>query len=59
MTANLRAVAEARLENPEATLAELGEMISPALGKSGVNHRLRRLSEIANRLRESRREEDD
>ena len=59
LTANLRAVAEARLENPEATLAELGEMISPALGKSGVNHRLRRLSEIANRLRESRREEDD
>lgn len=43
----LRQMAEVRLEYPEATLAELGEMLDPKVGKSGVNHRLRKLSEIA------------
>ncbi len=43
----LRRMAEVRLEYPEATLKELGEMLSPKVGKSGVNHRLRKLSEIA------------
>lgn len=44
---NLRRMAEIRLENPDATLSELGELLDPPVGKSGVNHRLRRLSEIA------------
>lgn len=44
---NLREMAEVRLEYPDATLAELGEYLNPPVGKSGVNHRLRRLSEIA------------
>lgn len=48
---NLRALAEARLEAEDATLKELGEMMDPPLGKSGVNHRLRKISEIADELR--------
>lgn len=52
LTSNLEMVACARLENPDASLVELGKMISPQLGKSGVNHRLRKLSSIADQLRE-------
>ena len=43
----LKDVAEVRLAYPDATLTELGKRLTPPLGKSGVNHRLRRLSEIA------------
>ena len=43
----LRQMAEVRLEYPEATLKELGQYLDPPVGKSGVNHRLRKLSEIA------------
>lgn len=48
---NLRQMAEVRLENPDASLKELGEFLSPPVGKSGVNHRLRKLSELAERIR--------
>lgn len=48
---NLRVTAELRLEYPDATLKELGQIINPTVGKSGMNHRLRKLSEIADRLR--------
>ena len=47
----LQVVARARLENPEVGLQELGELMNPPLGKSGVNHRLRKISEIAEELR--------
>ncbi len=47
----LKEIAELRLENQEATLTELGEMLDPPVGKSGVNHRLRKLSEFADKLR--------
>ena len=47
----LREMAEARLSNQEASLANLGELLTPPLGKSGVNARLRKLGEIADRLR--------
>ena len=47
----LREIAELRLEYPDLPLAELGQTLSKPLGKSGVNHRLRKLSEIAERLR--------
>ena len=50
----LREIALARLSGPEATLKELGEALSPAVGKSGVNHRLRKLSALADKLREQR-----
>lgn len=48
---NLRQMAELRLEHPDATLQELGELLTPPVGKSGVNHRLRKLSELADDLR--------
>lgn len=48
---NLRQMAEIRLEYPDAALKELGGYLEPNVGKSGVNHRLRRLSEIAEKLR--------
>lgn len=47
----LRDIAEARLNYPEATLKELGELMPEPIGKSGVNHRLRRLGDIAENLR--------
>ncbi|WP_024866288.1 DNA-binding protein WhiA [Butyrivibrio sp. FCS014] len=48
---SLRDMAEVRLEHPDATLLELGKYLDPPVGKSGVNHRLRKLSELADRLR--------
>lgn len=48
---NLQEIARLRLDNPEATLKELSEMLEPPVGKSGVNHRLRKLSELAERLK--------
>ncbi len=48
---NLREVARERLERPESTLKELGEARDPPVGKSGVNHRLRKLCDLAGRLR--------
>jgi len=51
LSENLEEVARLRLEYPEASLIELGEMLSPKLGKSGVNHRLKKISEYAESLR--------
>ena len=48
---HLAQMARLRLEYPEASLSELGELTSPKVGRSGVNHRLRKLSEIAESLR--------
>ena len=45
-------IAGLRLEWPEASLKELGEALDPPVGKSGVNHRLRKLSVLAENLRE-------
>lgn len=42
----LREIAELRLQYRDASLKELGEMLEPPLGKSGVNHRLRRLEKM-------------
>lgn len=55
----LKEIALLRIENPDASLKELGEMLHPPLGKSGVNHRLRRLSEIADDLRRQKEEKND
>lgn len=52
---SLRSLAEIRLEEPDANLAELGQMLNPPVSKSGVNHRLRKISSIANALREDNR----
>ena len=49
----LREIAEARLNNPDANLTELGQLLDPPIGKSGVNNRLRRLTAIAEERRAS------
>ena len=46
----LRQIAEVRLEHPEMSLTQIGEMLDPPLKKSGVNNRFRKIEEIANRL---------
>lgn len=53
---SLAETAKIRLEYPEATLKELGELMDPPLGKSGVNHRLKKLSELAEDLRSHKEE---
>ncbi|SCI22172.1 DNA-binding protein WhiA [Romboutsia sp. 1001713B170207_170306_H8] len=50
---NLQEIARIREEYEDMTLKELGEMLNPPIGKSGVNHRLRKIEEIANKLREN------
>lgn len=50
----LAEIAQIRLDKPDATLKELGESLNPPVGKSGVNHRLRKISTIAENLREER-----
>ena len=52
----LEEIAIARLEQPEATLKELGDSLNPSVGKSGVNHRLRKLKELARALRDDEEE---
>ena len=46
----LREMARLRVENPLDSLSELGEKAHPPIGKSGVDHRLRRLAEIAKEI---------
>ncbi len=52
LPASLKDIAALRLEYTDASLAELGQHLSPQLGKSGVNHRLRKLDMIAQKHRE-------
>ncbi|MGB9885825.1 MAG: DNA-binding protein WhiA [Moorellales bacterium] len=47
LPANLRELAELRLAHPEASLRELGQMLTPRLGKTAVRYRLKRLEELA------------
>lgn len=47
----LREAAELRIENREASLQELAQMFSPPVGKSGVNHRFKKIEEIAEKIR--------
>lgn len=49
----LRIIAELRRDNPEASLSEIGRFAVPEISRSGVYHRLRRIGEIADRLRHS------
>ena len=48
---NLQEVAELRLSYPDESLKELGEMLDPPVGKSGINHRLRKIEKIAEEIR--------
>ena len=47
---NLKEVAILRQEHPEASLAELGQMLKIPIGKSGVNHRLKKIEKIASEI---------
>ncbi len=49
---HLKEIALLRLAYPDAPLKELGMYLNPPVGKSGVNHRLRRISEIAEKMGE-------
>ena len=53
---NLREVAQLRLKNRDASLKELGKMLNPPIGKSGVNHRFRKIEEIANSLKGTKKQ---
>lgn len=44
---SLKEIANIRLKNPDANLKELGQMLENPIGKSGVNHRLKKICEIA------------
>lgn len=49
----LREVAEIRLQHPDLNLKEVGDMLKGSVSKSGVNHRLRKIDELAEKLRNS------
>ena len=44
---NLKEIATLRIENPDASLIELGQMLKNPIGKSGVNHRLKQIEELS------------
>ena len=48
---NLQEIALLRVEHEEMSLKELGEMLNPPISKSGVNHRLKKIEQIANDLK--------
>lgn len=50
LSKQLQETAELRMEYPEAAIQELGTLCSPPVGKSGVNHRLRKLEKIAEQM---------
>lgn len=52
---NLKQTALLRYENPDLTLKELGELLDPPISRSGINHRLMKIGEIAQKIREEKR----
>ena len=46
----MRSVAEVRLNSADMSLAEIGEALDPPIGKSGVNHRMKKIQQIAEEL---------
>lgn len=51
LSKQLEEVAKIRLSFPDSTLKEIGEMLLPPVSKSGVNHRLKKINEIAENLK--------
>jgi len=49
----LKSAAQLRLENPDMSLSQLGGLVSPPITRSGMNHRLKKIMEIAARIREA------
>lgn len=58
LSESLEEIARIRIENPDLSLKDLGELLSKPIGKSGVNHRLKKLSSIAENLREQHKEDN-
>ncbi|MDF2951120.1 MAG: hypothetical protein K0S18_703 [Anaerocolumna sp.] len=56
LSEGMEEIANLRIDYPEASLKELGALLDPPIGKSGVNHRLRKLSIIADNLRKQKEE---
>lgn len=56
LSEGLEEIANLRVDYPEASLKELGDLLDSPIGKSGVNHRLRKLSIIADNLRKQKEE---
>lgn len=52
LPSELYELAVLRVENPESSLRELGEMLNPSISRSGVNHRMERIMEIAEDIRD-------
>ena len=50
---DLREIAEIRLEYPELSLRELGQMLKNPIGRSGANHRMKKISQIADNIRKN------
>lgn len=50
----LRQIAELRLENREISLSDLGKMLTPTISKSGINHRMRKIVELAEKYANER-----
>lgn len=48
---NLQDIAHLRLDNPELSLTELGQLVRPPISKSGVNHRLRKIAQLAEKIK--------
>ncbi len=51
---NIKPLAQLRLAHPESSLLELGKMLNPPLGKSGVNHRFRKIKQIAESIKDKK-----
>lgn len=51
MPEQLQEIANLRLENPEASLVEIGQMLSKPIGKSGVNHRFYNIEQFVSKFR--------
>ena len=51
---DLREIAEIRLENPDFSLRELGQALEKPISRSGVNHRMKKLSAIAEEIRNNK-----
>ncbi|MBO6157664.1 MAG: DNA-binding protein WhiA [Firmicutes bacterium] len=55
----LKDIAEIRLSFPDMGLKEMGTLLDPAISKSGVNHRLKKIEKIAQELKQSRAEDEN
>ncbi|HHU92354.1 MAG TPA: DNA-binding protein WhiA [Halanaerobiaceae bacterium] len=58
LPASLQEIAYLRKEYPYASLKELGDLLSPKISKSGVNHRMRRIKKVADEIRVMKKREE-